>query len=743
MRKRKNENIKSSNHNHPFLLQSLRCKYYDHYGAIYYLFLDHLRQHHTIPIQDIKKSRHFEMIQQRQRNTQKKPTHTPVFQHSSLNNPSNFDAISGYRRLSGDSRHSYIQESSKDINALQDISLNSNSLFQTSPCSALEAISGNESRHKSPACYVHVINQQTIINNIAPLLNFSNSNSYSKEPLPLSQLPLMSSSLTSQNYQPVNISSASHSPQNSVLNSINNEFLQQYQDTHISPLNSSPSSLSAHSFKLNNNSSGVHYNTSQYSTSPNYSLVNSQFSSIINEMENLSESDTGFNTNSYSDSVATPFKYSDVSDYSTESTRFSYPETTGIIAQYSNSTDEGVEADIEESYPCQRLSYASSSSSSGVGVQNTSFSQNESCSSFHALTNQSSFENYKDKIKMDVTSSLPSCTATSNYNVSKTKKRKTPSVCPSSWRRYSPLVQNQSSTIYQFSRSGMKSPSDFREGRRASDGLVSTYFIHFKSSDRRIRIKLIFHVPQVTQHEPKSKNIETSSLKESASKDAIFNPEYFNLTEKAKGFLELHELHKEHYDLKSLYDTILNQEEEITQKQLLSLSYRPQHENKFKYPSPRSPTYIRQSPYQETYAKSYDNSERDSVFLDTVTNSISTCKSPTKLHQKWQNAQKQQFSPIKPVTMHHQEMSPSRNRRKIFRQLKHKPHPPTVPSLQSYSDDIPTIIEDSSNGFPKNEDYVGAQWQQTLPSTSSSSQSETSPHITWSSSIQESDSFQF
>lgn len=252
------------------------------------------------------------------------------------------------------------------------------------------------------------------------------------------------------------------------------------------------------------------------------------------------------------------------------------------------------------------------------------------------------------------------------------------------------------------------------------------------------RQDLTLFIFQVTQHEPKSKNIETSSLKESTSKDAIFNPEYFNLTDKAKGFLELHELHKEHYDLKSLYDTILNQEDD---RHLLSLSYKPQHENKFKYPSPRSPTYARQSPYQETYAKSYDT-ERDSVFLDTVTGSLSTCKSPTKLHQKWQNAQKQQFSPIKPST-HHNEMSPSRNRRKIFRQLKHKPHPSTVPSsLQSYSDDIPTIIEDSSNGFARNEEYVTSEWQQTLPSTSSSL-SDTSSHITWSSSIQESDSFQF
>lgn len=674
-------------------MQSLRCKYYDHYGAIYYLFLDHLRQHHTIPIQDIKKSRHFEIIQQRQRNNSKKQAHTPVFQHSSLNN-SGFDTnIGGYKRIPGESRHSYIQESTKDISALQDISLNSSPLFQTSPCSALDAI--GENRHKSPACYVHVINQQTIINNIAPLLNFS---TYSKEPLPM----LMNSNLPT--YQSSNISNSSHSPQSS-LNA--NDFISPYQEPQMPHLSTSPSSLSAHSIKMSSPTT-LSYNSS-YNTSPNYALVNSQFSSIINEMENLNESDTGFNGSSYESPSSMQFKYSE-SD-SLYSPRFSYPESNvGITAQYSNSTDEGVEADMDENYPSQRLSYGSSSSSSGVGAPNNCFGQNESCSSFHALTNQSSFESYKDKIK-DVTSSLPSCTGTSNcITLTKTKKRKTPSVCPSSWRRYSPLIQSQQPPLYQFFRSGMKSPSDFREGRRASDGFV-------------------------TQHEQKGKNAETSSLKESTSKDAIFSPEYCNLTEKAKGFLELHDLPKEHYDLKSLYDTIMAHDDDLSQRS--TYAHKSLYENKIKYPAPRSPTYsMRQSPYYESYK--YDSAaDKDNVFLEA--NSSLPCKSPTKLHQKWQNAQKQgAYSQIMQNSLPHAEISPSRSRRKLFRQLKHKPA--TVP-LESYTEDIPTIVEDSSNGY-KNEDYLSVH--RDLPSTSTLSQNDTNQHITtWNSSVPESDLFQF
>ena len=127
----------------------------------------------------------------------------------------------------------------------------------------------------------------------------------------------------------------------------------------------------------------------------------------------------------------------------------------------------------------------------------------------------------------------------------------------------------------------MKSPSDFREGRRASDGFV-------------------------TQHEQKCVDAETSSLKESSSKDTIFNNEYSNLTGKAKGFLELNELPKEHYNFRALYDTIMA-DDDLTR--FSYSSHKAHYDTKFKYPSPRSPTYsLRQSPYYEGYK--YDNGDK-------------------------------------------------------------------------------------------------------------------------------------
>ncbi len=655
------------------------------------MFLDSLRQNQ--PPTEINK------IIQRQRS--RKQTHPPAaFQHATLN-----------KRVTNEHRHSYAQESTKDANVLSGAA----SSYQPSSCSTCD-LGVTEGSHQSPNCYVHGIGQQSVANNLSPLLN-SSSNSYGKE---LQSHALQTLAPSTQSYQS-NISTSSHSLQSSILNGIVSDFLQQYQDGHA-PLNTSPSALSAHSAKLISPTTTGN-NSSTYNTSPSYSLVNSQFSSIINEMENLAESDSGYNNVSY-DGTSNSFRFSDTIDSlctTDTSSRFSYggdssTGTTGIIAQYSNSTDEGVGSDFDDSFQCQRLSYASSSSSSGVGAQNTSFSQNESCSSFHALTNQNSFENYKDKIKMEVASSLPSCTAPSNYSSSiKTKKRKTPAACPSSWRRYSPLI-NPQPVVYQFSRSGMKSPSDFREGRRASDGFV-------------------------TQHEPKTRNAETSSLKESASKELIFQPEYFHLTQKTKGFLELHDLPKEQYDLKPLYDTIVGHVDEEPWRRHTFSSYRSPYENggKFKYPSPRSPTYsVRQSPYYDGYAKCYDGADKDNIFLDT-NNPLPGSKSPTKIHHKWSNTPKPAaaYTAIKPI-LSHSEMSPSKNRRKLFRQLKHKPSPNAVPSLDSYGEDIPTIVEDSSNGYlNKNDDYGRAI------SPSVGLHNDSNQHITWHSSIPESDLFQF
>lgn len=727
------------------LLQSLRYKYYDHYSAIYYLFLDYPRQHLPIPIKEIQKSHYFEVIQQRQRH--RKLSYQPVFQHTPLN--SGLDSLNGgyNKRSSGEYRHSYIQDATKELHALKDISLNStSSIFQSnSPCSTLDLLgsSNTEGRHRSPGCYAHVISsQQMLSNNISPLMTSSSTAA-------ISQLNLPAANALSNQYYQSNIS-ANSSPHSSTLNGLNVvDYLQQqqqYQDNLTQPSSTSPSSLSSHSVKLSSPTIGY---GSMYSSSPNYTLVNSQFSSIINEMESLTESNLG----TYERSVSGLRCSDGEGGYATDtpSYRFSYSDSpAGIIAQYSNSTDEGVEADIEDSFP-QRLSYASSSSSSGVGVPNTSsFSNNESYSSFHALTNQNSFEGYKDKIKMEVTSSLPSCTAPSNYisSSTKTKKRKTPTTCPSSWRKYNaahnPPVANQ------FFRCGMKSPSDFREGRRASDGFV-------------------------TQIEPNGRNAETSSLKETTSKDNLFHPDSYHLTEKSKGFLELHELPKENYDLKSFYGNILGPEEEVSNRRQHSYlsstssspSYKAQYEsNKFKYPSPRSPTYtIRQSPYyDQSYSKGRDNFDKDSVFLD-ANPPPPCCKSPTKFHQKWQQSSNSAVpkgtaasgvsgyscSQIIPSLQHSETSSPSKNRRKLFRQLKHKQ--PSNTSNESCSsmgggssgaDEIPTIIEDSSNGFATNDDYIDRSDYLEHSSILSLHNEPANQHITWNSTIPpQSDVFQF
>ncbi|XP_050298300.1 serine/threonine-protein kinase SIK2 [Anthonomus grandis grandis] len=149
-----------------------------------------------------------------------------------------------------------------------------------------------------------------------------------------------------------------------------------------------------------------------------------------------------------------------------------------IHMQYSSSTDEGVETDLEEplatTHGGPRLSYASSSSSSGV-VNNfnasKSLSQNLSCdSNFESLEYPLSESN-------ELASSLPSCTSTdkqpeptltSSNALTGTNKY---SIVPRSvMHKHNPLVHMSS---FKTARNLNRSPVDFREGRRASDGLVA------------------------------------------------------------------------------------------------------------------------------------------------------------------------------------------------------------------------------------------------------------------------------
>lgn len=202
-----------------------------------------------------------------------------------------------------------------------------------------------------------------------------------------------------------------------------------------------------------------------------------------------------------------------------------------IHTQYSSSTDEGVETDLEDHGP--RLSYASSSSSSGVVTNfNTSksLSQNLSCdSNFESLE-------YPLSESSDLASSLPSCTTTdkkpepvltcssvlsSQMNYSSLTPR-------SVLHKHNPLVHMSS---FKTTRGITRSPVDFREGRRASDGLVAQ---------------------QVT-------DVANTGM-------VAFNSQKLTENSKAKGLLELHLVQQEAQRLQSQYQA-REPPEEVSQRQ--------------------------------------------------------------------------------------------------------------------------------------------------------------------------------
>ncbi|ENN70860.1 hypothetical protein YQE_12438, partial [Dendroctonus ponderosae] len=182
-----------------------------------------------------------------------------------------------------------------------------------------------------------------------------------------------------------------------------------------------------------------------------------------------------------------PFEHADLKrsldrfrfDSFTSNVNFFYSgfKSSEFQMQYSSSTDEGVETDLEEqlsqNHGGPRLSYASSSSSSGVvNTFNTSksLSQNLSCdSNFESLE-------YPLSESSELASSLPSCTSTdkkpepamiSSNALCSTKYAIVPR---SVLHKHNPLVHMCS---FKTSRNITRSPIDFREGRRASDGLVA------------------------------------------------------------------------------------------------------------------------------------------------------------------------------------------------------------------------------------------------------------------------------
>ncbi|KAI4464119.1 serine/threonine kinase [Holotrichia oblita] len=216
-----------------------------------------------------------------------------------------------------------------------------------------------------------------------------------------------------------------------------------------------------------------------------------------------------------------------------------------IQTQYSSSTDEGVETDIED----PRLSYASSSSSSGVATNfNTSksLSQNLSCdSNFESLE-------YPLSESSELTSSLPSCTTQERSLVepvltsSSAISTMIPGYTVANAR--SSITHKQNPLVYMSSyksttRGATRSPVDFREGRRASDGLVAQQVV------------------------------------DATGGVVAFNSQKLSENCKTKGVLDMHLVQREAQRLQSQYQA-REHPEEVTQRQKQHTQYLQPRGNK-------------------------------------------------------------------------------------------------------------------------------------------------------------------
>lgn len=352
-----------------------------------------------------------------------------------------------------------------------------------------------------------------------------------------------------------------------------------------------------------------------------------------------------------------------------------YTRPDSVIPQYSSSTDEGVETDMEDNIPSshrsqQRLSYASSSSSSGVGVHNKSLSQHlssdSSCSSSHVSSLQSNFSTFEtsldyqfDQFESDLASSLPSCTSPgiNKPSISENIVISTSAIHPfvyvtsnKSWSRHSPIAHNQSTGGHFTHRNITRSPVDFREGRRASDGLVA-------------------------QHGGVVTGADNHQVNSQQTGNIAFNSQKLNETTKAKGVMELH-LHlvqREHQALQSLYQSSVPQEE-MAQRQLQHSEYRNQDQSRSKRVENLPYPPLDQAPLQQMMQH-------------------------RMLQQKRQGFQKQSTAfnqPTASVDNSPSNLSLLLSRRQMLRQASYK-----LAQQQQIVPPLPhpdTIIEDSSNG---------------------------------------------
>lgn len=261
------------------------------------------------------------------------------------------------------------------------------------------------------------------------------------------------------------------------------------------------------------------------------------FKDYMNHLQTYAYMQSAFSTQSTdttttdaftTDSKCSLSRYAPISSYSGD-----------IQTQYSSSTDEGCETDLEDT-PAPRLSYASSSSSSGVVTNFNSKSLSQNLSRDSSQSNFSTFESFEYQLSdsSDLASSLPSCTSTDRIGITGTDHVVTSTSAIHSnvyvSKSNRALVNKHNPLAYLSStksgaRNLTRSPVDFREGRRASDGLVAQ---------------------QLNQADATNNVI-------------AFNSQKLSENTKAKGVLELHLVQKEAKKLKTQYQANVPVEEVI------------------------------------------------------------------------------------------------------------------------------------------------------------------------------------
>jgi len=196
-----------------------------------------------------------------------------------------------------------------------------------------------------------------------------------------------------------------------------------------------------------------------------------------------------------------------------------------ILRSMKTSIDEGVEVDYPDtgSSDSSHTHWTSDSQTSSVGRLSSSGSgsgvpsSGEACSS-----NYPSFENFS-YCDPGWSQSLPSCQDGGNRR-EPTVDNKTPGAvtCRGGGVRYNPMVSQPTASYLQSERQVTRSPVNFREGRRSSDGLVAQGLVAFQ---QRLYEKDVnngaLQLHQVRKEVRELQNKYSDSLGETADKEEI------------------------------------------------------------------------------------------------------------------------------------------------------------------------------------------------------------------------------